>query len=377
MKFQVQSKTLYAYLVALSKVLNSKNALAILNNFKFDVKDNVLTVQASNTEIFAEARLSVESSEGNGSFCLDAKKLTDLLKRLPSLPIIFNLDDKKMDNLRIDYGTGKYDLTPISATEFPVPDDVKNENGERIAEFVCPTQQILNGIDKTIFAVSTETIRPQLCGIFWDIKPDSIVFVATDTHQLVKYRNKQSKPGVECSFVLFTKAALALKTIMAKEASVQVRVNSKSVVFKSDSFTLRCSLPHGNYPNYDRVIPQNNPITFTMDRQALYDAIDRVSVCSDSAVNLCEFDFNPGKLTLKSKDINFGSSAQETMSCDINENMAIGFRGDLFSQILSSISTANIRMKLSDPARPGVIQPGEDDEFGETVIIIMPMQIID
>lgn len=373
MKFQVQSKSLYSYLLALSKVLNSKNALAILNNFKFEVADETLIMQASNTEIFAEARMHIDFPEGEGKFCIDAKRILDLLKRLPAIPITFDLS--KDESLKIHYGTGKYDLTTVPASEFPVPDDVKN--GDAIAEFDCPTQQIINGIDNTIFAVSAESIRPQLCGIYWDIKPDAIVFVATDTHQLVKYRNKMSAPGVECNFVLLTKAAQALKTIMAKEASVHVKVNTRSAVFKSESFTLRCSLPQGAYPNYERVIPQENPIRFTLDRQNLYDAIDRVSVCAQTSVNLCEFNFKPGNLMVKARNLDMGVAAEESMPCEIDKEIAVGLRGDLTMQILNSLSSANIRMQLSNPSRPAVIQPGEDDEFSELVIIQMPMQIVE
>ncbi len=274
MKFNVSSKTLYNYLSAVSKIINNKNTMQILNNFLFVLEDDILTIRAADMENSLVGRLHVADAEGSGRFCLDARRIVELFKELPDQGIMFDINDDNFD-MKITYSNGCYNAIAINGMEYP-DQDMVTDAADSIT-FTCPTQQVIKGIENTIFAVGTDEIRPQMMGILWDVKPECIVFVATDTRKLVRYTNGTSQPGVTCSFILPVKGATVLKNVFAKEEDIKVTVTPTAVIFESASFKFNCRLIKGNFPDYNRVIPSSNPYTFTVDRQSFLTAACRCS----------------------------------------------------------------------------------------------------
>ena len=289
MKFSVSSKTLYAFASAVSKVINAKNPMAILNNFLFTLEGDTLTVKAADMENSLVGRLNVTEAQGDGSFCLDARRIVELLKELPDQGILFEIKEETLE-VKISYSNGVYNTMAISGAEYP--GEKPEENGIK-ETFVAGTADVIHGIENTLFAVSTDEIRPQMMGVLWDVKPDCIVFVATDTRKLVKYTNGTSKPGVTCSFILPVKGASVLKNVFTKEDEIKVTVSPTSVLFESPSFTFDCRLIKGNFPDYNRVIPQSNPYVLTVDRQSFLTAVRRVAVFGDEGGGLVKFKFTP------------------------------------------------------------------------------------
>lgn len=373
MKFNVPSKTLYNYVSSVSKVINSKNALAILNNFLFVLEENTLTITASDLENRLTARVPVMEAEGSGSFCIDARRLVDLLKEMPDQGITFDIND---DNLAVEitYPSGNYSLIALNGNEYP---SIKpeGENNEKL-EFTCPTEQIIKGIDNTLFAVGNDDLRPQMMGILWDIKPDAITFVATDTRKLVKYRNELSAPGVEGSCIIPIKPATVIKNVFAKEQEVKITIEPKSATFESPSFTFNCRFIKGVFPDYNRVIPTNNPYTLTIDRHSFLNAVRRVGVFVDPGHGLVKFKLTPDKVTMKAQDNNYLTSAWESVPCDFTgSEMIIGFSAPYLIEIFNTLSTNDIVIKLSDPSRPGVFLPAENDNDSELLMLLMPMTV--
>lgn len=373
MKFNVPSKTLYNYVSSVSKVINSKNALAILNNFLFVFDDNTLTITASDLENRLTARVPVTEVEGNGSFCIDARRLVDLLKEMPDQGITFNIDDNTLA-VEITYPSGNYNLIALNGNEYPSNNN-DDEDTEKL-EFTCPTEQLIKGIDNTLFAVGNDDLRPQMMGILWDIKPDAITFVATDTRKLVKYRNEMSAPGVEGSCIIPIKPATVIKNVFAKEQEVKVTIEPKSATFESPSFTFNCRFIKGTFPDYNRVIPANNPYTLTIDRHSFLNAVRRVGVFVDPGHGLVKFKLTPDKLIMKAQDNNYLTSAWESVPCDFTgSEMVIGFSAPYLIEIFGTLSTSDIVIKLSDPSRPGVFLPSENDTDSELLMLLMPMTV--
>ena len=373
MKFNVPSKTLYNYVSSVSKVINSKNALAILNNFLFVLDDNTLTIIASDLENRLAARVPVTEVEGNGSFCIDARRLVDLLKEMPDQGITFNIDDNTLA-VEITYPSGNYNLIALNGNEYPSNNN-DDEDIEKL-EFTCPTEQLIKGIDNTLFAVGNDDLRPQMMGILWDIKPDAITFVATDTRKLVKYRNEMSAPGVEGSCIIPIKPATVIKNVFAKEHEVKVTIEPKSATFESPSFTFNCRFIKGTFPDYNRVIPANNPYTLTIDRHSFLNAVRRVGVFVDPGHGLVKFKLTPDKLIMKAQDNNYLTSAWESVPCDFTgSEMVIGFSAPYLIEIFGTLSTSDIVIKLSDPSRPGVFLPSENDTDSELLMLLMPMTV--
>ncbi len=375
MRFNVPSKTLYNYVSAVSKVINSKNALSILNNFLFELSDNTLTISASDLENTLTARVPVMDAEGTGKFCIDARRIVDLLKEMPDQGITFDIND---DNLAVEitYTSGNYSFIALNGNEYPSNDN--SDNAEQSLKFTCPTEQIIKGIDNTLFAVGNDDLRPQMMGILWDIKPDAITFVATDTRKLVKYRNSLSAPGVEGSCILPIKPATVIKNVFAKENEVNVTIEPKSATFESPSFTFNCRFIKGSFPDYNRVIPTNNPYVLTVDRQSFLNAVRRVGVFVDPGHGLVKFKLTPDKLVMKATDNNFCTSARESVACDFTgSEMVIGFSAPYLIEIFNTLSTSDITIKLSDPSKPGVFLPAENDDNGELLMLLMPMTVSD
>lgn len=375
MKFNVPSKTLYGYVSAVSKVINSKNAMTVLNNFLFSLEGNVLTISASDLENTLTARVEVSEAEGNGAFCVDAHRLVDLLKELPDLGITFEINDESLA-IAITYPGSKFDFVGLRGTEYPSTVEALTE--DNVLNFSCPTEQVMRGIDNTLFAVSTDAVRPQMMGILWDIKPEGITFVATDTRKLVKYTNTLSAPGITGSFILPVKPASILKNVFSKDDSIDVKLDPKSATFTNNDFTFNCRFIKGNFPDYNRVIPRNNPYQLTIDRVKFLNAVRRVGVFVDPGHGLVKFKISPDNLILKAQDNNFCTSAFETLPCDFTgSGMIMGFSAPYLIEIFNTLSTDEIVIQLSDPSRPGVFLPSENKPNSELLMLLMPMTVQD
>lgn len=380
MKFTVASRALYSTLSGVSKTINSKNTLTVLDNFllEVDAEKEQLTVTASDTENTLVARLGISNVDESGRFLANAKRLCDIGKELPAVDVEISVD---LDSLamQIDFPGGKFDLVALDADQYPVSSDPLKEiaaGDESPVELPLPAGMIVSGIENTLFAVATDQIRPQLLGILWDIKKDGIIFVATDTRKLVKYANKTVAPGIERRLILPVKPSVLLKQLLAKEEEVKVVLTEKSATFTTERITLSCRLIKGNFPPYERVIPENNPYVATFDRESILTAVRRVSVCADPAHGLMKFRFSHGLLEIKVDDTSHSTFAVEEIPCDYNgRDLVIGFSAGYLIEIFNTLSTENILMKIADPSRPGVFVPEENPENTELVIILMPMTV--
>lgn len=382
MKFTVSSRALYSTLSGVSKTINSKNTLTVLDNFllEVDAEKELLTVTASDTENTLVARLAVSQADESGRFLANAKRLCDIGKELPAVDVEISVD---LDSLamQIDFPGGKFDLVALDANQYPVSSDPLAEisaDGDVPAELLLPSSMLMAGIENTIFAVATDQIRPQLMGILWDVKPDGIIFVATDTRKLVKYEDKTAAPGLERRLILPLKPAVLLKQLLAKEEDVKVVLTDKSATFTTEKLTLSCRLIKGNFPPYERVIPADNPYVATFDRESILTAVRRVSVCADPAHGLMKLRFTHGLLEIKVDDTSHSTFAVEKVPCDYNgRDIVIGFSAGYLIEIFNTLPTENILMKLADPSRPGVFVPDENAENTDLVIILMPMTVQD
>lgn len=374
MKFNVQSKILYSQASAVSKVINSKNPMPILNNFLLELSGNVLTITASDIENTLSARVPVLEAEGEGRFCVDARRLTDLLKSMPDIGITFDINDETLA-IQVTYnaGAGTFDFVGIVGDEYPTP-QIRPDEGA--TSFSVPSNQILSGIENTIFAVGNDTLRPQMMGIYWDVKDDGITFVATDTRKLVRYRNATTEPGVTCAFIMPTKPAQVIKNVMPRDVEVKVSADSKRALFETEELSFSCQLLKGAYPDYNRVVPHNNPYTLTVDTASFLAALRRVSVFGDQGQNQVKLRITTSEVTVKAVDNNYCTSAVESVPCDFNKDeMIIGFSAPYVMEIFSTIPTSEVVVSLSDPSRPGVFCPSEQGEGTDLLMILMPMNV--
>ncbi|MCH5237328.1 MAG: DNA polymerase III subunit beta [Muribaculaceae bacterium] len=372
MKFNIDGKLFQQQLTAVNKVINSKNALSILDNFLFELNGSELTITGSDQENVVTAHIEVLDTDGYGSVAVPAKTLLEITKEINNQPVTFSLNDTTGE-IDMEFLNGKFRFMGINADEFP-----RGEESEEGLSLVLPGAIVLKAIEKTVYAVSQENIRPIMTGIYWDIQEEDIVFVASDTHKLVRYTVKDIKPGFSRGFIMPSKPANILKGIIGKEDTVTIKIGEKGASFSFGDFSLTCRFIKGNYPNYNRVIPADNPFSVVADRQSMLNAMRRVAIFASKASNLVKMELRDGYIRLAAQDLDYGTSAEEKVLCDYRGNdMTIGFNSVFTVEILNNMGGESAVIKLSDPARPGVFLPLEQEPGTELVTIQMPMQVID
>ncbi len=372
MKFTVSSSALLSLLATTGKVISNRNTLPILDYFRLDLSGNTLKVTTSDLETTMVSSIEVESVESEGTIAAPAKQMLDLLKEFPEMPLTFDVNDSTWE-ISVNWKSGNLSIPGASAVSYPTPPEISAEGRE--VSFSVDT--LIGGINKTIFATADDEFRPQMNGVFLNIEPEALTFVATDAHKLVKYSNEHSGEFA-ASFILPKKPANLLKSVLLKEEDdVTVRFDQKNVLFQLKSHTLICRLIEGSFPNYNAVIPANNPNKVLVDRIELVNGIKRVAICSNPTTNLIRMDIGQNKINLTAQDIDFSLSANETLSCSYEGNpITIGFKSTFLVEILSNIETPTVLIELADSTRAGVFKPVYDDKHASsTLMLLMPMMI--
>lgn len=373
MKFNVSSKSFYSAASAVSKVINSKNALAILDNFLLKLEGNVLTITGSDSENALTARLEVQNAEGSGSICLGARRLVELLKEMPDQGVEVDINKDTLE-IQLIYPAGHYGFVGVSGDQYPVFRSPDNE--AQPVSFVLPTENILTGLENTMFAVSTDEYRATMQGVYFDIKPESITYVATDTRKLVRYIDSRVAPGIEATCIMPIKPATVIKNVFSKEPALNITMTNRAAKIESDNFTFECTFLNGNYPDYNRVIPRNNTQVLTVDRTALVNAVRRVAIFVEVEGGLEKFRITPECILLKSNDPALCTSAREQVPCSFTgTELTIGFSASYLLEILNTLKGQEVIVNLGDAGRPGMFRPGEEPEGTELVMLLMPMTV--
>lgn len=374
MRFVVSSSALYSHLQAISRVINSKSTLPILDCFLFSIEDNKLTITASDNETTLDTILDIVESEGNYQFAIPSKTLLDAIKELPEQPITFDINTQSME-VSILYMNGKYALVGQPADEYPMAALM----GENSVSFNIEADTLLSGINRTIFATADDELRPVMNGIYFDIFTDYVTLVASDGHKLVRYKLYNVKGEEKAAFILPKKPAALLKSLLAKEVGeIKISFDDRNATFEMPTHRMICRLIEGRYPNYNSVIPQNNPFKITIDRAAMLSALRRVSVFSSQSSSLIKLRMSDNELLISAQDIDFSTSAEEKLTCSYEgTNMSIGFKATFLMDILSNISGQDVIIEVSDPSRAGVLIPAEQSENEELLMLLMPMMLND
>lgn len=374
MIFNVHGKTLQQQIASVSKVINAKNALSILDNFLLEVKGDYLYVTGSDQETVMTAKMEITNQENDGKIAINAKRLMDVVKEVSSFPLTFQIDNSS-GTVDLRFPGGHFEFMGVNAAEYPE----SFETDDLSVEMKIPANVIQKGLDYTLFAISTETIRPMMTGVYWDFHEDSLTFVGSDTHKLVRYINRAYQPNRETSFILPGKPAGILRSLIGKETeNVHILKDEKSAIFTFGDFRLGCRFVKGMYPNYNRVIPQDNPNEMTVDRQTLLSAMRRVSIFASKASSLVKMTFDSNSLLLQAQDLDYSTRADEQVQCSYEgAPMSIGFNSVYMVEVLNNLPGDSIVVKLSDPGRPGLFMPFEQKEDEDVVMLQMPMQVLD
>ncbi|TAJ11415.1 DNA polymerase III subunit beta [Marinilabiliaceae bacterium JC017] len=373
MKFVVSSTELLSHLQAISRVINNKNTVPILDNFLFDLKDHKLVLTASDLEVTMITSMDLENTEGEGIIALPSKILLETLKKFPEQPLNFDID---METMAVNIITekGKFSVVGQSGEDFPELPEVDQDKASRLQVGVDLLQ---SGINKTLFATADDELRPVMNGILVEMSPDNLTFVASDSHKLVRYQRFDARTDFSASFILPKKPAGLLKNVLPKqEGDVVIEFDDRNSIFILPNYKMVCRLVEGNYPSYNAVIPQVSPNKVIIDRVEFFNTLGRVSLFSNQASNLVKLKIENNEMNVSAQDIDFSISAFERLSCQYEgDEMEIGFKSNFLVEILDNIDSGDVVMELSDPSRAGILLPFENSENEQELMLLMPMMI--
>ncbi|HIX86498.1 MAG TPA: DNA polymerase III subunit beta [Candidatus Parabacteroides intestinigallinarum] len=374
MKFDVSSTALLSCLQSISKVIASKNSLPILDSFLFNLEGNTLTVTASDAETRLVTSVEVMNVQGTGLFAISAKILLDPLKELPEQPLTFDINDENLE-IFIHFQNGKYNFIGQKGDTYPRQKPLK----ENAVTLLIDAPVLLSGVSRSLFATADDELRPVMNGVYFDIHADDLTFVATDGHKLVRLRNLSIQSSEQASFILPKKPANLLKTLLAKETGVvQVKFDDNNAYLTCANFEMVCRLIEGRYPNYNGVIPQENPYKVIIDRISFLNALKRVSVFSNQASSLVKLHLKDNLMTVSAQDIDFSTSAEERIVCQFEgTELNIGFKATYLIEILGNIGSEEVILELADPTRAGLLVPAENAENEDLLMLLMPMMLND
>lgn len=370
MKFIVSSSYLLKKLQVIGGVINSNNTMPILDNFLFELSGNTLTISASDLETTVKGILEVES-DSEGSIAVPARLLTDILKTFVEQPLTFLV--KENNTIEISSTHGKYSLAYLDGEEFPRPISLPDANRVSLLGHVLAT-----AIQKTIFAVGNDDLRPTMSGVFFEFSQEGLTFVATDAHKLVKYERTDIKASEDSEFIMPKKPLNLLKGILAgSETEVIVEYNESNAKFSFDGMEFICRLIDGKYPNYDAVIPKENPNRLTVNRMLFLGSAQRVSIFSNKTTHQIRLKIAGSDLQISAEDLDYSNKAEERFACNYQgEDMEIGFNSRFLIEMLKSLESDEVLLEMSLPNRAGILSPLDGLDAGERVLMLaMPIML--
>jgi DNA polymerase-3 subunit beta len=372
MKFIVSSDQLLKSLQSISGVLNTSNTLPILDNFLFDIKAGELTISGSDLESTMITKLEITSKE-EGIIAIPARLLLDTLKTFPETPLTFTVNSEN-HGIEISSESGRYKLSGLDGSEFPKAPELDASSS------VSLTADLLSrAIIKTLFAAGNDDLRPVMSGVLFELHEDHLTFVATDAHKLVRYTRSDAKASSGASFIMPKKPLTLLKNVLINEDEEEVNLEytETNARFSFGNITLICRLIDGRYPNYDSVIPKENPNKMTISRQSLLTSIKRVSIFSNKTTHQVKLKIAGNELQVSAEDMDFANEAVERLTCSYQgEDMEIGFNSRFLAEMLTNQESEDIVLEMSQPNRAGIVLPAEKAiEEEDTLMLVMPVML--
>jgi DNA polymerase-3 subunit beta len=372
MKFIINSQALLKKLQFLSGVINSNNTLPILDDFLFELDGTTLRITATDLETTLIMTLEPSMADESGKVTIPAKLLLDFLKYLPDAPITFNIDTNTLA-IEILSTEGKYKLTGHNADDYPELPLL-----DETTTFELSSAILAAGITKTVFATGNDELRPAMGGVFFDIMPEYMTFVATDAHKLVRYRRNDAKSGISTSFIIPRKPLNVLKSLLLTEdVTVQVEYNVTNAAFAYDGVKMFSRLIEGRYPAYEAVIPKDNPNRLIVDRSLFISSVKRLSPFANQSTHQVRLRISGQELLMNAEDIDYSNEGVERLACTYSgDDMEIGFNSRFLLEMVNNLETPEICFQLSGPTRAGIIVPSNYDNPDEDILmLVMPVML--
>ena len=369
MKFIVSSSSLLKHLQQISGVINANTVLPILEDFLFEIQDKKLSIVATDLETVMRVQMDVES-KANGKICIPAKILLDSLKNISDQPLTFNID--KNYGVEITSDNGKYKVMGENPDNFP-----KEPAADDTTGFTMTSGALVTAINKTLFAVSNDDLRPAMTGVYFELLNDGVQFVATDAHRLVRYKRTDAKAPKTDTFIVPKKPLNLLRNALPdNDDEITISYNSNHLFVEHGDVKMICRLIDARFPDYKVVIPTDNPYKLVVGKSDFQSALRRVSVFSNKSTNQVALNISGSELQMAAQDVDFSFEGNERMNCQYDgEDLQIAFNAKFLIEMLNAADTDEVRVELSTPTKAGIIKPAEQAENEDLLMLVMPLML--
>ncbi|GAA4349956.1 DNA polymerase III subunit beta [Hymenobacter saemangeumensis] len=371
-KFIVSSSALLKALAPLAAVITNNPVVPILENFVFHIEDGKLTLTASDLEVFVVTSLPVEAGKGDVfSICVPARILSDVLKQLPDQPITITVDLDE-NRVQIQTANGRYKLAAEDASQYPR----KPEPGSRPL-LELPSSVLQRAISKTRFAISTDELRPAMCGVLVQLTRTQLTFVATDGHRLLRYRRTDLGAGEERNLIIPRKAWNLLKNLLPSDATIVATQFSQSQAFFTfNQYQVMARLIDERYPDYENVLPVSNPNVLLINRTELLQAVRRCALVSNKMTHQVRLKLADAELTISAEDLDFSNEGTETLACQYDgDAMTIGFNAQFVQECLTNLDSEEVTLSMNNPDRAGLLAPTQAQQGEDVLMLVMPVML--
>ena len=370
MKFSVSSSELLKQLQLAAGSIGSNPVLPILEDFLFTISGNTLSIAATDLETSITTEIEIMASDSNGTVAVPARILLDTLKALPQQPITFSIDDETFA-IELTSAFGKYRLAGENGQDFPnIPEP------ESVDTIKLPANALTQAVNKTIFATSNDELRPAMTGVYFQVEFNKLILVATDAHKLVKYTFKELVGEVSTAFIVPKKALNLLKGALPAGEEVQMSFNKANAFFNFGNTQLVCRLIDARYPDYNAVIPVDNPNLLTISRTDFQNSLKRIAIYANKTTNQVILNINNGSLTISAQDLDFSNEATEQLACNYEgDALTIGFNAKFLVEMLNVLESDEVIMELSTSTRAGILLPSEKADEEDILMLVMPVML--
>ncbi len=370
MKFIVSSSALLKQLSGINGVITTNPVVPILENFLFEILDGKLTITASDLQTSMITELDVEARD-SGSIAVPARILLETLKNLPEQPVTFSIDEETY-SIEISSDNGRYKLSGENATDFPKVPVVSDADAVNMSSDI-----LASAINNTIFATSSDELRPAMTGVYMNLTGTNITFVATDGHRLIRYRRVDVASETDSAIIIPRKALNLLKaTLPASVTNVSIEFNTSNAFFKFGNVQMICRLIDERFPDYENVIPGNNDNHMTISRTEFLSSLKRIAIYANKTTHQVRLKIAGSELQISAEDLDFSNEANERLSCEHDgEDIEIGFNAKFLIEMLNNLDAKEVEIQLSAPNRAGLIVPVEKDDNEDILLLVMPVML--
>lgn len=372
MEIKLQAKELAKKLEQVSKVVPSNSVIPILKNVLVETRGDVALITASDSEMWLSVKCELLENSQDLRLCVNANDILSLVKNIGDRRITISVDEES-SSITCEYEFGKFTIPYENADEFPTA----NMNGDGLHNIIMDSSKLLNAMEMTRFAAEdSDKLMPSLNGVHIDFSEEGMVSVATNKQKAAKFEDKDVRLSVEGSagFTVPKKVASVLSSILCTvEGDVKLSFNDAAIHVNNRDFKLSARLIEYKYPKYDMLFMTNRMCTATISKDMLSLALKRVTPASNEMSNLVMFKFSNGCVTLSTESVEFGKSASETVTCDCDGDMRIGFKGSSVMDVLRNLDDENIIIELSGEQRPAAFYTVVSHSREEFMVVCTPM----